>query len=291
MELIKAVLLGLLQGIIEFMPISSTGHLALMEQLFSTSYGTEMIFVCILHLSSLIAIIVIFAKDIANLAVAFCGIVIDLVANLFIFIKAALGMQTEGYFVINSSPHRKFLLLLMQTSAATALIGLGMRSIAKEMMGKIILVGVCFFVNGLLLYIADKLPEGGKKIKNSNGFDAVIIGAVQGFCVLPGLSRMGISTGTAMALGMEKTFAIKYSLISSIPVIVGSFLVELTSIGGNSFDMDLVANYLIAMVVCAMVAICSIKIVLSLIKKYPMTGFVIYSTVVGVLSIIVGVVR
>lgn len=291
MELIKAILMGLLQGMMEFIPVSSTGHLALADQMFQSESGMEMVLVCMLHMASLIAILVVFVKDIANLAVAFCGIIVDIVANLFLFIKRLLGKKTEGYYIINSSPHRKFLILLTETSIVTAVVGLGMRVIARGLMNNLVMMGVCFIINGILLYIADCIPKGNKKIKNSNDFDAVIIGAVQGFTVLPGLSRMGLSMTSAMALGMEKSFAVKYSLISSIPVILGSFILELTAVGGNSFQMGLIADYLISMVVATIVAIISIRIILGIIKKYPMIGFAIYSGVIGMIAIFCGLVK
>lgn len=291
MELIKAILMGLLQGMMEFMPVSSTGHLALADRMFQSESGMEMVFVCMLHMASLIAILVVFVKDIANLAVAFCGIIVDIVANFFLFIKRLLGRKTEGYYIINSSPHRKFLILLTETSVVTAVVGLGMRMIARGLMNNLVMMGVCFIINGILLYISDWIPKGNKKIKNSNDFDAIIIGAVQGFTVLPGLSRMGLSMTSAMALGMEKSFAVKYSLISSVPVILGSFILELTAVGGNSFQMGLIADYLISMAVAAVVAIISIRIIIGIIKKYPMIGFAIYSGVIGVIAIFCGLVK
>lgn len=291
MELIKTILMGLLQGISEYMPVSSAGHLALIDQVFQSESGMEIVFVCMLHMASLMAVFVVFAKDIANLAVAFCSIVMDVMANLFIFLKRCIGKKTEGYYIINSSPHRKFLLILMETSVVTAAVGLGIHSIARGVMSNPVILGVCFLINGILLYVSDYIPRGNKKIKNSNGFDAVIIGAVQGFSVLPGLSRMGLTMTSAMALGMEKSFAVKYSVIASIPVMIGSFLVELTSIGGNSFQMGLIADYLISMVIAAVVAIISIKIILGILKKYPMIGFAVYSGIVGVISIAYGLIK
>lgn len=291
MELIKTILMGLLQGITEFMPVSSMGHLTLLEQIFQSESGTQMFLICLLHMASLTAVLIVFAKDIANLSVAFCTILLDICANVVIFLKRLMGIKTEGYYIINSSPHRKFLISLMETSLVTALVGIGMRSVVGRMTNDLFLTGIGFIINGILLFICDKIPKGNKKIKNLNSFDAVIIGAAQGFAVMPGLSRMGLSIMAAMALGTEKSFAVKYSVISSIPVIFGSFLLELTALGGSSLRMDLAADYLIAMVVTLLVARVCIKIVLGIIKKYPMAGFSVYSGAIGVISIAVGLIK
>jgi undecaprenyl-diphosphatase len=291
MELIKAILMGLLQGITEFMPVSSFGHMVIINQAFQSDYGTQFLFVILLHMATLLALIIVFSNDIVNLAVAAYGIVLDVISNLCIFLKRLFGRKTEGYYIINSSPYRKFLIILMQTCIAAGVMGLGMRSVSQNVTNSLIATGCCFLINAVLLYITGRLPQGSKKIKNSNSFDAVIIGAVQGFSVFPGLSRMGLSTMAAMALGMEKSFAVKYSLISSIPIIIGSFFLELAGAGGTSLQVDMLANYLIGMIVALVTSVISIRIMLGIIKKYPLTGFAVYSGIIGIISVIFGLVK
>lgn len=291
MELIKSILMALLQGITEFMPVSSSGHLVLAEHIFYSQTDSALFFIVLLHVASLLAVVFAFSKDMANLAVAACGIVLDIFSNTGIFILRLFGRRTEGYYIINSSLHRKFLLLLLWTGLSAGIVGMAMRGAAVDYFNNMTGVGICFLVSSALMLIADKLPYGHKKIKHLNFLDAIIIGAVQGAAVLPGLSRMGIAVFAAMALGTEKSFAVKYSLISSIPVIAGGFVLELMNMSGMSVSMDLMADYLIGMILAVFTAIITIKVILGIIKKYPFIGFSVYGTIVGGFAIIMGFIK
>lgn len=291
MELIKSILMGLMQGILEFMPVSSSGHLILVEHIFNSANSFEILFITMLHITSILAIIITFPKDMANLVTAACGIAIDIISNAGLFIMRLLGIKTKGYYIINSSPQRKFFITLTQTCAVAGITGLGMRAVFYDVSESMIGIGISFIISGIALQFADRLPQGYKKIKNSNVFDAVIIGAVQGFSVIPGLSRMGLSVLTAMALGMEKTFAIKYSIISSIPMIFGAFILELSGAAGMSLSVDYVADCFIGMLVALITSIISIKIILGIMKNHNMTGFAVYGCIIGIFSIIMGFIK
>lgn len=291
MELIKSILMALLQGITEFMPVSSCGHLVLAEHIFYSQTDSALFFIVLLHVASLLAVVFVFSKDMANLAVAACGIVLDIFSNIGIFVVRLFGKRTKGYYIINSSLHRKFLLLLVWTSLATGAVGMIMRGAAIDFFDNLTGIGIGFLVNSGLMLIADKLPHGHKKIKNLNLLDAIIIGAAQGLAVLPGVSRMGIAVCAAMALGTEKNFAVKYSLISSIPVIMGTFTLELIGMAGMSVSVDLMADYLIGMLLAMFTAVITIKVVLGIIKKYPFVGFTVYGTIVGGFAVMMGFIK
>lgn len=291
MELIKAILMGLLQGITEYMPVSSTGHMVIVNNIFKSDNDMMLLFEIMLHLSSLIAVMVVFAKDIAGLFVAFFGILLDIFSNAGIFIIRLLGGKTKGYYILNSSPYRKFLINLTETAAVACIVALGMKPVAMGCSYNMTVTGAGFILTAVMLLVADRLPAGFKKIKNLNGFDAVIIGAIQGFAVFPGVSRMGIALVMAMLLGVEKNFAIKYSAISSIPVIIGAFIIELTEYTGSTISMGIMSDYLAAALLCCAVSVLSIKVVMGIMRNYRFRGFAVYGLIAGIFSIVISFIR
>lgn len=287
MDIIKAVLMGIIQGITEFLPISSSGHLSIFQNIFNVTTDTGVLFDVLLHFGTVAAIIIVFWKDVFRLIVEGFGILYEVLVNVLIFLKRAVGFRRDkGYYVLDSNPYRRFALLIIVSSVPTAIIGFVARDFAESASRSVLVPGICLMITGVLLRLADRLPDGKKKTKNASYFDAVMVGIAQGVAVLPGLSRSGITITALLALGFERKFAVKYSFIMSIPAIIGAVLLEISQLAGTTISAGALANYLAGMLTAAVVGYIAIRIMLIVVREKKYKIFSIYCIVMGLLCLI-----
>ncbi len=284
MSLLEAVLMGVLQGVTEFLPVSSSGHLALFKILFKVD-DVGLLFDVILHFGTLLAIFAVYYKDIWKLIVEGCGIVADACGNVAIFFKNLAHGQKGGYRQLVSSGYRKFVMLVIVSTIPTGIIGI-LASDLVEMASRLLIVpGICLIATGCLLIAADHFRDGTKMPKQVTYSNAFIIGIAQGIAVLPGLSRSGTTIAACMLSGFNRKFAVKYSFIMSIPAVLGSLVFELAGAGGLSFAPREIAYYLVGMAVAAIVGYVCIKAMLYVVRQKRFIGFAIYCFAIGALSV------
>ena len=264
-----AMLLGLVQGIAEFLPVSSSGHLLLIQKMFGITEGA-LFFTVMLHLATLIAVFIVYWPTL-----------VELIKHPF--------QKTVGLLIIATIPAVIIAVLSKMIAPVEAFFD---AADAGQYLG------FGFLLTSILLFISDhvrhtridengeKVEIKGKKLKNMQVTDALVIGCRQGVGVLPGVSRSGSTISGALFTGLNRKTAADFSFLMSIPAIIGGAIFEVpdalkTGLGDMHWT-TLVAGMLVA----GITGYFAIKVMISAIKKKKLIGFVIYTAVLGALVLV-----
>lgn len=283
MKLIEAIVLGLVQGLAEFLPISSSGHLAILKELFGLD-DVGLAFDLLLHLGTLVAVFIAFYKDIWELIVEGLGIVRDVCINIAIWVKRKAGNPDREYIQIISSPYRRFVMLIIVSTIPTGVIGLLFKKIFNLDNPMLIVPGISLLLTGCILMLADMINCGKINEKNATYKQAAFIGIAQGFATLPGLSRSGTTIACCLACGFDKKFAVKYSFIMSVPAILGANILEIKDFAGQSLGSGELLNYIIGMLVAGVSGYICIKTMLVVVREQKFKYFAYYCFAIGILT-------
>lgn len=268
----NAILLGFIQGVSEFLPISSSGHLSILNNLFgmSTAENGHMFFDVLLHLGTLISIAVVFWKDIVAMFYEVFG---------FLGVGPAAGERKRRY------PAARLFLMILLSTLPLALI-LPIKDELETLYYHSIFIGAALILTGCMLYVSDKMVPGKKSETSMTVFDALIIGLCQCAAVIPGLSRSGTTITAGIATGLKREFAVKFAFLMSIPAVLGANLLSLFDALEEGIDWTLMPAYLAGTLVAAVSGIASIRLLRLISRKGRFGGFAYYCWVMGVLTII-----
>ena len=291
MKFFQAILMGIMQGLTEFLPVSSSGHLALIKAIFGIESDTGILYDVLLHVATLISICIVFYKDILRLVLEFVGMCRDVFANLSIFAKSLSGAKDTKYFKIIDSPYRKFVCLLIVSTIPTGLIGVFMGDVVEYASTSLLITGICLICTGVILFISDFLPEKGKRLKEANYGDAFSVGIAQGIATLPGLSRSGTTISACLLCGFDRKFAAKYSFIMSMPAILGALILEISDIAKETITAGDVGTYIIGMLIAGVIGYVALNITMKLVVSKYFRYFAFYCMGVGVISVIVFLIK
>jgi undecaprenyl-diphosphatase len=257
-EIIDSILLGIIQGLTEFLPVSSSGHLELGKAILGDDSVPEesLLFTVVLHFATALSTMVIFRKDIYDIL--------------------------KGLFAFKWNEDTQFVAKIALSMLPAAIIGFTYESEFAEMFGgNIKLVGFMLIVTALLLYLADKAKNTDKKVSFTN---ALVIGFAQAIAMLPGISRSGATISTSVLLGNDKTKAARFSFLMVVPLIFGKiakdiFSGELTYDNSNftSLTVGFIAAFISGLIACTWM--------ISLVKKSKLVYFSIYCLIVGLIAI------
>lgn len=285
MPIWKALILGLIQGLAEFLPISSSGHLIIIKQILGVDLGNGgMFFDVMLHFGTLVAIFIAFWSDIKRLIIEGIHIVVDTFANIGIFFAKIVHRDKTYRYVIKSS-YRKFVMLIIISTIPTAIIGLLLSDIIETANSIIVVPGICLFITAAFLLIADFTDVGDKTPKEVSYVNAGIIGVAQGLATMPGISRSGTTITACLLCGFDKKFAVKYSFIMSIPAVLGAVVLELKDFTPNTIIKEDIPGCIVATVVAAVVGYLSICFMMSLVRGKKYKYFAIYCIIVGGIAV------
>ena len=264
-----AALQGLVQGLTEFLPVSSSGHLVLVQALFGSGVETNyMLFNVLLHFGTLLSVVVAFWKDIKELFV-----------ELF-------GWIRDG-FRINGHPYRRFIVMLLITLVPMFLI-LPIESRLEAAFSSPLLVGLLLLVTAALLFLSEKAPKKHKTEQNASWLDALIVGIGQMFAVLPGLSRSGTTICTGLFCGFSREFAVRFAFIMSLPVVLGANILKLADVIREPALMGdaSIACYAVGILVSMLSGLAAIRLVKFITKRGNFRPFVVYCTLVGTVAVV-----
>jgi undecaprenyl-diphosphatase len=275
MTTLEAIILGIIQGLTEFLPVSSSGHLVLLQQLLGLKEAELFFDVCV-HLGTLVAVMIVFRQDIKNIIMALW--------RLF----ALAGQKDRIRSTIQSDSELKLALLIVIGSIPTALLGLGFSSIADRLFASILIVGLMLIVTGLLLWLTRWTTKRAQPpvVDRLSPKNAFLIGIVQGLAIIPGISRSGSTISIGLLLGIKRETAARYSFLLSIPAIVGAGLLSLKD-GLSGTDLTLLIP-LVGAVTAAIVGYAALRILLQMVKKGHLYMFAPYCWLVGIAAIILG---
>jgi undecaprenyl-diphosphatase len=259
MEIIDAIILGIIQGLTEFLPVSSSGHLELGKAILGDNSVPEesLLFTVVLHFATALSTIVVFRKDILGL------------------IKGALKLKWNDDL--------KFISKIALSMIPATVIGFTYESQFAELFGgNIKLVGFMLIITALLLYLADKAKSTNKNVSFKN---AIVIGVAQAIAMLPGISRSGATISTSVLLGNDKTKAARFSFLMVVPLIFGKIAKDILS-GDLTYDSGNFTSLSIGFVAAFISGLFACTWMIALVKKSKLTYFAIYCVVVGMSAII-----
>ncbi|MCI8893489.1 MAG: undecaprenyl-diphosphate phosphatase [Lachnospiraceae bacterium] len=285
MSLLQSIVMGLIQGLTEFLPVSSSGHLAIFKNIFQVNTETGILFDILLHLGTLVAIFAVYYRDIFKLIAEGFGILGDACCNIGIFFKHTFGKKETPYKRVIKNGYRKFVMLVIVSTIPTGIIGFVARDLVEAASEFLFIPGICLIITAVLLLISDRVPDGAKTPKNVTYTNAFGVGICQGLATMPGLSRSGTTITACVISGFDRNFAVKYSFIMSIPAILGAAVLELGDVGSVEIPPTEILYYVVGMVVAAVVGFICMKTLLVIVRKKKFTYFAIYCLLIGAVSI------
>ena len=274
MTYLMSVILGFIQGVAEFLPISSSGHLSLLQTWFGME-EPDNLFNVLLHFATLIAVCVVYWRDIA-----------DMIAEFFRGAAALLSRKGNSGPV---PPARRLVLMVILGTLPLALI-LPIEDKVEALGASNVFVGIALLVTGAILFASDRMARGRKNARTATMRDALLVGCAQAVAVIPGLSRSGCTISAGMALGFDRTFAVRYSFLLSLPAVVGATLLKVIDVVKDGIDAALLPIYLVGMVVAGVVGYFSIQLVNLLAQKNKFGKFAYYCWAIGLVAIVVEII-
>jgi len=271
MNTLHALLLGVLQGLTEFLPVSSSGHLVLLQNLFGF-HEPEVLLDIGLHGGTLIATLVVFYREIADMLLT--------LAHLPARIRSSGGLAP----LFDTDETFRCIVLIVAGSIPTAVLGILFHRIVDRIFGTVWLVGLMLLVTGTVLFLTRNSRPGGRKLGRVSVTDALIIGLVQGVAIIPGISRSGSTISTALFLKIDRDVAGRYSFLLSIPALVGALIlgIESSALRGSAPAGAMVIGALAA----GGVGYAALRLLLKLVRKGRLHRFAPYCWIAGGLALV-----
>lgn len=287
MSTLQAIILGIVQGATEFLPISSSGHLVIFKHLFGLNLESGLLFDSLLHVGTLIAVVFAYTEDVLLLIREGFGLVFDCIRWLIREVFVIFTHRRIKKVKLIETQERKLLILLMVASIPTAIIGFSLKDIFESTLQKPFTVGIALLITGGLLYITDRIPSHNKTTKDIKYSNAVVIGLFQGIAITPGISRSGSTIAAGLFNGLNREFAIKFSFLLSIPAILGAALLNLKDVSAEHIQVNYLPMF-IGMLASALIGFICIKLLIVLLRNKKYHYFAYYCWAVGLISIIWG---
>ncbi len=273
MDIIQAIIMGAVQGLTEFLPISSSAHLVIIPEIMGVK--SSLAFDTLLHVGTLLAVVGYFWKDIIAMIQAFVSSIIDIFHGNF-----KKNIKEDSFKILTW-------LVIIGTIPA-GLMGVLFKSEFENLFSSVAAVGFFLLITGVILWGAEWIgkrnkDKEGKKIKEVTFTNSLVIGLFQGFAIAPGISRSGSTIAAGLFSGLERKLAARYSFLLSIPAILGAALIQAKDIA--SFDTNMgvaVAGFLSAMVFSYL----AVKFMMSYIQKHSLVIFAYYCWIVGAVTLI-----
>ena len=266
-----AIVLGMVQGVAEFLPISSSGHLSLLQHFFGME-ELDTLYNILLHFATLIAVCVVYWRDVVDMIVEFFRGIASLFSR-----QGGRGNPPEG---------RRLVLLVILGTLPLFLI-LPFDDMVEGLGANPVFVSAMLLVTGCILFLSDRYGGGRKTVHTATVRDVLLVGVAQGAATIPGLSRSGTTISAGMALGFDRNFAVRYSFLMSLPAVFGATLLKVVKVAKSGvLDTNLLPMYLTGMVVAGVVGYFSIRLVKLLADKGKFGRFAYYCWIAGVIALI-----
>ena len=275
MSYFEAIILGLVQGLAEFLPISSSGHLALLQQAFGIHEDKVLLFAVLLHVGTLISVFIVYWKDIWELIMELCLTIRDLCTGK--------GLR------LAERPIRKLGVMIIVATIPTAIIGLVFSDFFDSLYNSVIPIGVGLIITGFLLIFAEKKGEGNRGIQQMNFRNAIFIGLVQGVAICPGISRSGSTLFGSLICNLDRKFAVKFVFLISIPSILGSAVLEAPAALEAGVTAAEVGPVLVGMLVAAVSGLVAIKTMIKIVSDKKLSYFSYYVWALGLFVVLYGI--
>ena len=274
MSVLSSIFLGLVQGVAEFLPISSSGHLSLFQNFFGlVSAEGSLFFDVLLHLGTLIAVFVYYWKDIVALVKEF----FHLIACVF---------SREKRRQMKRLPPNGRLILMIIVATLPLFVILPIKDKVEGLYGNTIFVGCALAVTGCILFFSDRMARGKKGPKSATMLDALLVGVGKAVAVVPGLSRSGTTISAGMMRGFHRRFAVRFSFLLSIPAVLGANILSIGEAVREGIDVSLLPAYIVGTLVAAVSGYFAIRLVNLLADKGKFGNFAYYCWGIGAAAVV-----
>lgn len=277
MTYLTAFLLGLVQGVAEFLPISSSGHLAIAQNLLHIEGAGSVpeFFDVLLHLGTLIAVFAAYWKDICEMVVEFFRGIGDL----------------PHRSTPSPVPPARRLILLIIVGTLPLFAVLPIRKAVQGLGDNMVFVGAALIVTGFLLFLCDRVRKGHKTERSATWLDALLVGVGQAVATLPGVSRSGMTITAGCFVGYERRFAVRFSFLLSIPAVLGANILSIGDAVKAGINGAEVPMYLVGVVTAAVVGYLCIRLLKYVADKGRFGAFAYYCWAVGILTLVLQAVK
>ena len=275
MSYLTAVLLGLVQGVTEFLPVSSSGHLAIAEQLLNLQGASNVpgFFDVLLHLGTLVAVFIAYWDDIRDMIVEFFAGIGDL----------------AHHSTPNPVPPARRLILLIIVGTLPLFVMVPFRHFFSSLGDNMYFIGGALIFTGILLFVSDRVRHGRKTEKTATLLDALLVGLGQAVALCPGISRSGMTITTGCFAGFERRFAVRFAFLLSIPAVIGANILSLKDAIDAGIDWASVPAYLVGVAVAAVSGYACIRLLRYIAEKGRFGAFAYYCWAVGALTLVLTV--
>src|SRR4030043_227154 len=270
MDNIIIIFLGVVQGLTEFLPISSSGHLILFQTFFGLK-GPQVIFDIFFDMGTLVAVCIFFRSDLMGM-----------IADTWRF-SVEIFEGRERFTSINRRPNVMLSLWIITATIPTALIGLFFRSPLEALFGDVQRVGVMMICTGLILAVTIFISAGYARRRDVGLLSSLAVGGAQGLAIIPGISRSGTTIVCGMACGMERELSARFSFLLSLPAIIGAMILQLNFEGLRGSD---IFPLLLGLVTSAISGFFALKILMGAVRRGRLFYFAPYCWLVGLLIIL-----
>lgn len=266
MDIFQGIIIGIVQGLTEFLPVSSSAHLIFIQNILGVE--SSLAFDTFLHLGSLLAVLIYFRADIYKMIEAWLLSVGDILQRRF----------WEGFY---SNPYKRLSWYVILATIPVGIVGVLFESHVDALFaGELYVPGFFLFVTGTILYLSQRMASGQIDMSHMGWFQSLFMGLAQACAIMPGLSRSGTTIASGLVIGLDKEFAAKFSFILSIPAIFGAFLVQFKDIGLSlgSDGAAVILGFLAAFIS----GYFAIKWLIDLIQNKSLDFFAFYCWIVGI---------
>jgi len=268
-NIIQAIILGMVQGLTEFLPVSSSAHLVLVPELMGVK--SSLAFDTLLHLGTLIAVVSYFWNDVVNMIKAFISSLKDVPQGKF---------RTE----LRDDAFKRLSWLVIVGTMPAALMGILLKDFFESLFSSVAAVGVFLIITGFILWGVERMPRGDKNVKEITFTNSLLVGIAQGCAIAPGISRSGATIATSLFLGFDRELAARFSFLLSIPAILGAALIQAKDL---TVGFDLSTGVFVAGLLSSMIfGYLAIKFLMGYIKQHKLTIFAYYCWIVGLVVLL-----
>ncbi|TSA25065.1 undecaprenyl-diphosphatase UppP [bacterium] len=262
MTALKSIILGIVQGLTEFLPVSSSGHLVIFQKLLKFN-DPSVLFEIAVHLGTLVAVIIYFRKDIWEI------------------IQSIFNWRKDAPKNIKYAHHLLFHLII--ASVITAIIGFAFKDIFESLFENTVLVGFMLIITGGILFASDKIRNTTKKKMSVPS--SLLVGFAQSIAIIPGISRSGATITTGIFTGRTRDLATRFSFLLSIPAILGATILKIKNMQSAMSSSEVVLNFILGGIVAAIVGYFAISFLIKMIKQAELFYFSIYCWIIGIITI------
>lgn len=277
MSFLNAIILGLIQGIAEFLPISSSGHLSIAQNLlgFRVEGTNDMFFDVLLHLGTLAAVFVAYWQEIREMIVEFF---------------TAAGDIAKGRKRDKMPPARRLIAMIVVGTLPLFVI-LPVKDFVEGLSGNTYFIGGALLVTGCLLLTCDRVRKGKKNEGSATMKDALLVGISQAIATCPGISRSGMTISAGCFCGFERKFAVRFAFLLSIPAVLGANILHITDVLDTGIDPALLPVYLVGVAVAAVSGYLCIRLLKMIAEKGKFGAFSYYCWAMGAVTILLSVLK